>query len=435
MLDELARPLIPTSGERDAEHEDDSSSEHAQAPANEGDIARANPFVWGLTITAGVSGLLFGYDTGVISSTLVSIRDSLSHRQLTTLDKSLITSATSFFALVASPITGFLADALGRKKTILIASGLFIIGALLQALAATVWTMVFGRSVVGLAIGSAATVVPTYIAELAPSAFRGRLVVVLVLLITGGQVVAYIVGWALSENEAGWRWMVGLGAVPAACQLGMLGLMPETSRWLVKRGRNDEAIAVLQKVFGGRGKEEASQAMVAATLYRIQEEHREEQAAVAALATGRGAESSRWTSRSGIRSLHNLFTIGRNRRALAIACALQGFQNLSGFNCLMVRLMVVALISCRLTGGAVFFRDNLFSCRLPIPHPDLSQHRHYQFPLHCRGVQGHRQRWPSSDVALLDTIHVFGIDCLCCHVQPHRSAPQLRRGHKDKRDE
>lgn len=389
MLDELARPLIPTSGEPDADHEDDTTSRHTHAPADEGDIARANPFVWGLTITAGVSGLLFGYDTGVISSTLVSIRDSLSHRQLTTLDKSLITSATSFFALIASPITGFLADALGRKKTILLASGLFVIGALLQASAVTVWTMVLGRSVVGLAIGAAATVVPTYIAELAPSAFRGRLVVVLVLLITGGQVVAYIVGWALSENEAGWRWMVGLGAVPAACQLGMLGFMPETSRWLVRKGRNDEARAVLRKVFGGHGKEETIQSMVAATLYRIQEEHREEQAAVAAVDPGQGAKSSRWTSGSGIRSLHNLFVIGRNRRALAIACTLQGFQNLSGFNCLMVRSVVVALISCRLTGSAVFLRDNLFSCRLPITHPDLSQHRHYQFPLHRRGVQGY----------------------------------------------
>ena len=153
-------------------------------------------FIWALTFTAGISGLLFGYEyanrpspflilllfllllpclcaksgqniksnsqssTGVISSTLVSIDTSLSSRSLTTLDKSLITACTSLFALVASPLTGYLADRLGRKWIILIADLLFVIGALWQAVTSTVEGMVAGRSVVGLAVGAASLVVP-----------------------------------------------------------------------------------------------------------------------------------------------------------------------------------------------------------------------------------------------------------------------------------
>lgn len=101
-----------------------------------------------------------GYSTGVISSTLVSIGSDLSSRPLTITDKSLITSCTSLFALIASPITGVLADKLGRKKVILIADVLFIAGALWQAFTNTVWGMVAGRSVVGLAVGSASLLVP-----------------------------------------------------------------------------------------------------------------------------------------------------------------------------------------------------------------------------------------------------------------------------------
>ena len=93
-----------------------------------------NAFVWALTISACVSGLLFGYDTGVISSTLISIGTDLSGRPLTTLDKGLITSCTSLFALVASPIAGVLADRIGRKKIILFADALFTAGALMASL-------------------------------------------------------------------------------------------------------------------------------------------------------------------------------------------------------------------------------------------------------------------------------------------------------------
>ncbi|KAH8428871.1 uncharacterized protein LDX57_006547 [Aspergillus melleus] len=117
-------------------------------------------FIWILTFSAGISGLLFGYDTGVISSTLVSIHSDLSHRPLNTLDKSLITSCTSLFALIASPVAGVMADRLGRRKVILVADALFALGALLQAATSEVSGMIIGRSIVGLAVGGASLVTP-----------------------------------------------------------------------------------------------------------------------------------------------------------------------------------------------------------------------------------------------------------------------------------
>ncbi|KAJ5474786.1 hypothetical protein N7475_004352 [Penicillium sp. IBT 31633x] len=117
-------------------------------------------FIWALTFSAGISGLLFGYDTGVISSTLVTIGSDLSNRPLTTLDKSLITSCTSLCALIASPFTGVLADKLGRRKVILGADALFALGAVIQAFTSQVWGMILGRSIIGLAVGSASAVTP-----------------------------------------------------------------------------------------------------------------------------------------------------------------------------------------------------------------------------------------------------------------------------------
>ncbi|KAH3917219.1 hypothetical protein HBI56_120760 [Parastagonospora nodorum] len=327
MTDAAAEPLI----RNDPNEEDGDADEDVEV--DESALAAPGLFIWGLTMCAGVSGLLFGYDTGVISSTLISINSSLSNRPLTTLDKSLITSSTSFFALLASPLTGILADALGRRSIILIADVLFVAGALIQAFSTTVWGMILGRSVVGAAVGSASFVVPMYISELAPSAFRGRLVTVSSLFITGGQVVAYIIGWLFSTLPHGWRWMVGLGALPAAVQFCMLFVLPETPRYLVKAGRKEQARGVLRKVYGlGDGMEK----MVNGVLRKVEKEILEEEDA-AGLRNVPQTSKTGWSSKIARvqDNFSQLVNVGGNRRALIIACMLQGFQQLCGFNSLM----------------------------------------------------------------------------------------------------
>ncbi|GKT87135.1 myo-inositol transporter 1 [Colletotrichum tofieldiae] len=176
MPDSMDAPLMAGRQDRDDEFDYRDADEEADVlPASMKHSQASAPslFVWLLTFAAGISGLLFGYDTGVISATLVKIDTSLSDRVLTTFDKSIITSSTALFALLVSPFSSIVADALGRKRVILVADILFILGALMQAWAGTVTTMVIGRSVVGAAVGAASFVVPLYIAELAPPAIVG----------------------------------------------------------------------------------------------------------------------------------------------------------------------------------------------------------------------------------------------------------------------
>jgi MFS transporter, SP family, solute carrier family 2 (myo-inositol transporter), member 13 len=264
-------------------------------------------------------------DTGVISATLVSIDTSLSGRLLTSLDKSIITSSTSLFALLISPFSSVLADSLGRKRVILFADVLFALGALVQAYSRHVTTMVVGRSIVGAAVGAASFVVPLYIAELAPSAYRGRLVTVNVLFVTLGQVVAYIAGWAFAElgdSATGWRWMVGLGALPAVVQLILVAFMPETPRWLIKAGQPQAARAVITRV---AGTSKGATRLVDTSLKSIELELREEDEA-RRLRHRRDGDAAIW-----IDGWHELFHVRRNKRALLIACLLQGLQQLCGF--------------------------------------------------------------------------------------------------------
>ncbi|RGP73368.1 hypothetical protein FSPOR_2143 [Fusarium sporotrichioides] len=320
-------PLITSHSDEEEELEYESSGSRSPVEAGKTGSGMPSTFVLALTFAAGISGLLFGYDTGVVSATLVSIGTSLSNRELTSMDKSIITSSTSLFALIISPFSSVLADRLGRKRVILYADILFIAGALLQAWSSTVPVMVAGRCIIGAGVGAASFVVPLYIAEVAPAAHRGRLVTLNIMFITLGQVIAYIVGWAFStygSPATGWRWMVGLGALPAILQGGMIAFMPETPRWLVKVGRSSTAKEVIRRANGDTLQHNAD-----VVIKEIELEVREEQEAER---LRDHQVSGRWTWLGG---WGILISEGRNRRALAIACLLQGLQQLCGFNSLM----------------------------------------------------------------------------------------------------
>ncbi|KAM0128991.1 hypothetical protein ACHAO1_008697 [Botrytis cinerea] len=356
----------PLLSNQHGEEEEESDVDEDVSLLLEKNLSKPGLFVWLLAFSAGITGLLFGYDTGVISSTLISLHTSLG-RPLTTLDKSLITSCTSLFALIISPLSGVLASSLGRKRVVLLADLAFVLGALIQAFTTTVWGMILGRSIVGLAVGAGSFVAPLYISELAPTMWRGRLVVLNVLFITLGQVVAYIVGWAFVEwgsLETGWRWMVGLGAVPAAVQILVMLFMPETPRWLVQVGRANEGRSVLTRVFG-KGTE--MQKVVDEVLKGIEREVREEDEAKRLREMARktkGSEDS-WIS-DAKDSWEELIGVGGNRRALIIACLLQGLQQLCGFNSLMyfsaTIFTIVGFSSPTLTSLSVALTNFILTC-------------------------------------------------------------------------
>jgi len=152
------------------------------------------------------------------------------------------------------------------------------------------------------------------------------MVVVSSLFITGGQVVAYVVGWGFSETVHGWRWMVGLGALPAAVQVVLLWGMPETPRWLVKAGKPEAAKRVLGRVYGIEGSE--GRRLVGAVLRKVEREILKEEDG-ARERMGKGGWSVRLDKVQD--NLSQLVGVGGNRRALIIACMLQGAQQLCGF--------------------------------------------------------------------------------------------------------
>ncbi|MEV0697232.1 sugar porter family MFS transporter [Saccharopolyspora sp. NPDC050389] len=195
---------------------------------------------------AAIGGLLFGYDTGVISGGLLFIRTEFG---LSALMEGVVVSSLLVGATIGALVSGRLADRFGRRTVLLVTAGVFAVGALLAGLAPDATALVLGRFVLGLAIGPASAVVPLYIAEMVPADRRGALVNSNQLMITIGIVVSYAVGFLFAPIE-GWRWMLGLAVVPAVLLAAGMAVLPETPRNLVSRGFAARAEDVLRSIHG-----------------------------------------------------------------------------------------------------------------------------------------------------------------------------------------
>lgn len=188
-----------------------------------------------------LGGILFGYDLGVISGVLLFIKGPW---HMGGLETGVVGGCLAAGAVVGAAFAGKMTDALGRRRTIMVAAAIFTVGTLGCTFAPEVWTLVISRTIVGLAVGCSSATVPTYLSELAPARIRGALSTLNQLMIVSGILLAYIVDWAFTPS-ANWRAMFAAALVPAIVLLfGMIG-MPETPRWLLKAGRDDEARAVL----------------------------------------------------------------------------------------------------------------------------------------------------------------------------------------------
>jgi sugar porter (SP) family MFS transporter len=197
-----------------------------------------------------LGGLLFGYDTGVISGAILFISPELG---LTPFLEGLVVASLLLGAAAGAASAGPLSDRLGRRNLIIIAAILFTIGAFGAALAPNVGVLVLFRVVLGLGVGTAALVVPLYLSEIAPTEIRGAISSLNQLNIVVGILLAFIVNALLANAEA-WRWMLGLAAVPSLVLLAGMLFLPETPRWLVSQDRDREARAVLLR--SGRSEEE-----------------------------------------------------------------------------------------------------------------------------------------------------------------------------------
>lgn len=279
------------------------------------ELTQSGKFAWLVSITAGVGGFLFGYDTGIISAILVYLNQDLG-KTLNAGEKELITSITSGGAFIGAIAAGLSADRFGRKVAIYMGCILFIIGAVLQATSYSLAQMTVGRLIVGFGVGSAAMIVPLYIAEVAPAKLRGRMIGLDNMSITGGQLISYGIGAGFAKVTHGWRYMAALGAVPAIILCCLLPLCPESPRQLVYHNKPEEAAAVIAHIFPN------------GTPLQVQQKVQHIQAHVEEAKGFSQGKSQLWI-------IKQLYVVPSNLRALIAACGLMAISQLGGFNSLM----------------------------------------------------------------------------------------------------
>ncbi len=214
-----------------------------------------------VALTAAIGGLLLGFDATVISGVVPFIREYFALSGAGgDLKLGWAVSSLGWGALVGNAFAGVLSDRLGRRKVLLGAAVLFVMSALLASLATTFATFVAARIVGGLAVGAAILIAPVYIAEIAPARRRGGLVSLNQLMIVIGISASFFSNYFLLDvGEHNWRWMLGVQIFPALLYLLLLSLIPESPRWLVIKGREEEAREVLTRVYGAAQAQESLQ--------------------------------------------------------------------------------------------------------------------------------------------------------------------------------
>ncbi|KAH6995121.1 general substrate transporter [Ilyonectria destructans] len=267
-------------------------------------------------VATAIGGMLFGYDTGVISGVLVVLGTDLNGRELSHGEKELITALCAAGALFGAIIAGVTADKYGRKPAIWFASVLFTIGALVQATSFSIAQMCVGRILVGLGVGSASMIIPLYIAEISPAKYRGRMISIDMVFLGTGSLLAYGFDAAFYKIDHGWRYMVGLGGIPSIMLGVLLFWCPESPRQLLFHNRTEECMSVIRRMYP-TATEQQIQQMVAHIQHGV-------------------TQSKALNEEVSVRTaLKSLATVAPNRRAAIVACGLMAFQQLCGFNTLM----------------------------------------------------------------------------------------------------
>lgn len=205
-----------------------------------------------ISCAAALGGLLFGYDTAVISGAVGFLQIKFS---LTSAEVGWVTSCILIGCAIGVSVAGILSDLFGRKKILALSAIIFALSSLGAAFSSSYLVLVIWRMLAGVGIGLTSLITPLYIAEMAPADVRGKLVSVNQLAITIGIFIVYFINAAIASGSGnawnvstGWRWMMGIGVIPSA--LFLIALIPagESPRWLAQHGKKGEALKVLKKV-------------------------------------------------------------------------------------------------------------------------------------------------------------------------------------------
>jgi MFS transporter, SP family, arabinose:H+ symporter len=199
-------------------------------------------------VVAATAGLLFGFDIAVINGAIIFLRAQFG---LTEFQTEIAASSLLIGCVFGASCGGWLGDRFGRRRILMLSAVLFVVSSAGAALSRNLAEFMSARFVGGLAIGMASLLAPLYIAEVAPARNRGRLVSLNQMAIVTGILLAYLANWSLAfAGPESWRWMFLVAGVPSIAFLVALFFVPESPRWLLERGRKQEALAVLTRING-----------------------------------------------------------------------------------------------------------------------------------------------------------------------------------------
>ncbi|MEQ9423502.1 MAG: sugar porter family MFS transporter [Cyclobacteriaceae bacterium] len=211
-------------------------------------------YIYLISSVAALGGLLFGYDTAVIAGAIGLLRTKF---DLSAAMMGWAASSAIIGSVFGAMVAGKISDIFGRKRTLLATAVLFAISAIGSAIPDNLTQFAIARFIGGLGVGAASMLSPLYISEIAPAKIRGTLVTTYQLAIVIGIQLIYFVNLKISgfgdeawNTEMGWRYMLGSEAIPAILFLVLLFIVPESPRWLSKNGREEESLAILNKVNG-----------------------------------------------------------------------------------------------------------------------------------------------------------------------------------------
>lgn len=278
--------------------------------------------VWGVSIAIG--SFLFGFDTGIISGALLFMREDFA---LTSFQQGSVVSILLLGAVIGALTCGNLADRYGRRPILAALGVVFFLGIGAAAFAPGYWTVLFGRLVMGLAVGGVSATVPTYLGEMAPAQVRGRILSLNQLFITFGLLSSYLVNWALADAEA-WRAMFGVGLVPAVLLFLATLWLPESPTWLVRNGRMEQARKVVDRV--------AEPGDADQFIDRVHSAQREEEQSGAS---------------GGVRELFR----GTALPALLVACVLAALQQFAGINTILYYAPTIMSQAGLSASNAIFY--------------------------------------------------------------------------------
>ena len=199
-------------------------------------------FIRRVSFIAGLGGILYGFDMGVIAAALIYVRDAF---HLSTWMQEVLVIAVLIGVMIGALIGGTVADRVGRRKTLVWGAILFIAGSILAPLSPNVYVLFVARTLLGIAVGFTSVTAPVYVSELAPPQSRGMLIGLYQFALTSGIALADLVGYWFAASH-GWRWMFAFGLFPALLFLFMVLTVPESPRWLFAQNRVAEAELVLK---------------------------------------------------------------------------------------------------------------------------------------------------------------------------------------------